>query len=50
MYLHVKGQLDLCLQIAVVDFEEAMYEFPEINEITLAQIQDWKESLTNDAR
>ena len=36
VYLHIKGQLDFCLQIAVVDFEKAMDKFPQINILVLA--------------
>ena len=50
LYLHVKWQLYLGLKVAVVDFEEAMDEFSQVDVLILAQIENCKEPLPDDAR
>ena len=48
-HLQIERKFDFGLQVAVVDLEEAMYEFPEVNVIIFAQVQHGEESLADDA-
>lgn len=49
LYLHIKWQLDLCLQIAVVYFEEAVHKFSQIDVLCFTQVHDGEEPLANNA-
>ena len=49
MHLHVKRQLDLRLQVAVVNFEKSVHKFSQINILGFAQIHHGEESLANNA-
>ena len=49
-HLHVKRQLDLGLEVAVIDFEEAVHKLSKVNEFAFAEVKHIGESLANDAR
>lgn len=48
--VHVKSELNLCLHIWVVHFEEAMHELFQVNEAVSIQIEHCEESLPDDTR
>lgn len=48
--LHIKSQFEFCLKIGVVDLEETMHEFSQINVVTGVQVKHCEQTFTNDAR
>jgi hypothetical protein len=48
--LHVEDHLELRVQVAVVDLEESVHEFAQVNESLTLQVHNVKEALANDSR
>ena len=47
-HLHVEGKLELGVSVRVVDLEEAVNEFLEIDVATGVQVEHREEALAND--